>query len=55
MPPGVPTQSEIAKALPSIAASLAGRYYFGGIGGGLLGLGLYAVFVKPVLFPPAPR
>ena len=54
MPPGVPTQSEIAKALPSIAASLAGRYYFGGIGGGLLGLGLYAVFVKP-LFPSAPR
>jgi len=54
MPPGAPTQSEIAKALPSIAASLAGRYYFGGIGGGLLGLGLYAVFVKP-LFPSAPR
>lgn len=55
MPPGAPTQSDIVKALPSIAAGFAGRYYFGGIGGALLGVGLYAVFVKPALFPEAPR
>lgn len=55
MPPGaqIPTQSDLAKAIPSIAAGIAGRYYFGGIGGALLGVALYAVFVKPSLFPPS--
>lgn len=54
MPPGVPTQSVIVKAIPSIAAGIAGRYYFGGIGGALLGVALYTVFVKPTLFPSMP-
>lgn len=57
MPPGaqMPTQSDLEKAIPSIAAGIAGRYYFGGIGGALLGVALYAVFVKPALFPNPPR
>lgn len=50
-PPQQPTTVTVAKIAVPVLASLAGRSYFGGIGGGLLGFALYQVFVKPSLFP----
>jgi hypothetical protein len=62
-PPQPQTQSEAPPAMPeftsamipnialSIGAGFAGRKYFGGIGGGLLGVALYSVFLKPFIFP----
>lgn len=41
----------ILTALPGSLASYAGRNYFGGIGGALLGYAIYSVFVRPTLFP----
>ena len=61
--PQPPTQSEAQPAMPefnsamipkialSIGAGFAGRKYFGGIGGGLLGVALYSVFLSPFIFP----
>jgi hypothetical protein len=34
----------------SIGAGFAGRHYFGGVGGGLLGIAIYGVFLKPLIF-----
>ena len=45
----------IVGAIPNMAAGIAGRYYFGGIGGGLLGVAIYNVFLKPVVFPNKPK
>ena len=42
----------ILTALPGAVASYAGRNYFGGFGGALLGYAIYSVFLKPSLFPP---
>ena len=39
----------IVASLPGIAAGYAGRRFFGGFGGALLGYALYSTFVKPVL------
>jgi hypothetical protein len=41
----------ILTALPGAVASYAGRNYFGGFGGALLGYAIYSVFIKPTLFP----
>ena len=41
----------IPKIALSIGAGFAGRKYFGGIGGGLLGVALYSVFLSPFIFP----
>ena len=38
----------IVASLPGMAAGYAGRHYFGGFGGALLGYALYTCFVKPV-------
>lgn len=39
------------RILPPVVAGFAGRSLFGGIGGALLGVAVYSVFVKPSLFP----
>ena len=33
--------------IPGMAASLTGRYLFGGLGGALLGYAIYKVFLSP--------
>jgi hypothetical protein len=52
-PPAMPefTSAMIPNIALSIGAGFAGRKYFGGIGGGLLGVALYSVFLKPFIFP----
>lgn len=45
------TSDMIPKIALSIGAGFAGRKYFGGIGGGLLGVALYSVFLSPFIFP----
>ena len=49
-----PTTATVAKIAVPVLAGLAGRHYFGGFGGGLLGVALYSVFLKPSLFPTSP-
>lgn len=51
VPPQTPVDlgNLIVGALPGMAAGYAGRHYFGGFGGALLGYALYSAFVKPVL------
>ena len=41
----------LVQSIPGIVAGYAGRQYFGGFGGALLGYGAYAVLVRPLLFP----
>ena len=50
---GIPqlTPELITKIALSIGAGFAGRHYFGGMGGALLGAALYGVFLQPVIFP----
>lgn len=45
----------IVSAIPNIIAGIAGRHYFGGIGGGLLGVALYNVVLKPIVYPNKPK
>lgn len=45
------TLPPLDRFLPPIIAGFAGRSAFGGIGGALLGVAVYHVFVKPSLFP----
>lgn len=45
----------IVSAIPNMAAGIAGRYYFGGIGGGLLGVAIYQVVLKPIVSPNKPK
>jgi hypothetical protein len=45
----------IIDAIPNLAAGIAGKYYFGGIGGGLLGVAIYNVFLKPIFAPNKPK
>jgi hypothetical protein len=51
--PGVPELRPdlIPNIACSIASGYAGRHYFGGLGGALLGVAIYTVFVKPTVFP----
>ena len=50
--PPVPqlTSAMIPNIALSIGAGFAGRHYFGGVGGGLLGIAIYGVFLKPLIF-----
>lgn len=41
------TKSGFNALIPGIAASLTGRYLFGGLGGALLGYSIYKVFLSP--------
>jgi hypothetical protein len=58
-PNNPPTSGQIVEivisALPAIASSYAGREYFGGFGGALLGYAIYAVTLKPFLHSPAAK
>jgi len=51
--PGMPvfTADMIPPIACSIGAGFAGRHYFGGMGGALLGVAIYSVFLKPLIFP----
>jgi hypothetical protein len=51
-PTGMPvfTADMIPKIACAIGAGFAGKHYFGGIGGSLLGVALYSVFLKSLIF-----